>query len=168
MIQWHDLQFPLFFLSFLAFLSSEICLSQTLEWMIYNSLVTFQTREWEMNNINLLCHDGNKGFTYLLTYFCARLTNKEQIDHIYCHCEWTSLQNNEHTWDNQALTNEPGSCDQMALGVFPNCHECKKTRFSGFEIKLRLFTSWPKTHGVLEIPITSSASGCITPCSLLL
>ena len=31
----------------------------------------------------------------------------------------------------------------------------------------RLFTSWLKSHEVLEIPKTSGASGCITPCSLL-
>ena len=29
----------------------------------------------------------------------------------------------------------------------------------------RLFTSWPKSHGVLEISWTSGESGCIRPCS---
>ena len=55
---------------------------------------------------------------------------------------------------------------------FPKLPWMSKNRLSGFEKNLRLFTSWPKTHGVLEIPrtsVTSGASGCITaitPCSL--
>ena len=62
----------------------------------------------------------------------------------------------------QGLTKTWLKRGQMALGVFPNCHECQKIDFPVLKKCLRLFTSWPKTHGVLEIPRTSGASGCIT------
>ena len=57
--------------------------------------------------------------------------------------------------ENQGLTKARLERDQMALGVFPNCHECQQNKFSGFEKNLRLFTSWPKTRAVLEILRTS-------------
>ena len=70
--------------------------------------------------------------------------------------------------ENQAATKARQKRGQITLGVFPNCHECQKLDFPVLIKTFRLFTSWPKTHGVLEIPWTSGASGCITSCSLYL
>ena len=46
----------------------------------------------------------------------------------------------------QGLTNAVLSCNRITLGVFPNCHEYQKIDCPVLK-NLRLFTSWPKTHG---------------------
>ena len=54
------------------------------------------------------------------------------------------------TWSSSSTKAEPKASQkrgQITLGVFPNCHECQKIDFPVLK-NLRLFTSWPKTHGV--------------------
>ena len=61
----------------------------------------------------------------------------------------------------QGLTNAVLFCDQMALGVFPKCHECQK-------IDCPVLKKPSASLLVVRKPMGFSkfqASGCITPCS---
>ena len=63
----------------------------------------------------------------------------------------------------QGLTKARLKRDQMALGVFPKCHECQK-------IDCPVLKKPSASLLVVRKPMGFSkfqASGCITPCSLL-